>query len=152
MNALTVRALSREDIPFVARVEHAVFSDAWSEAAILSHLEGKGAFATVITEQDTPIGYLLGTRLPASEGFPAEGELYRIAVAPDKRRGGAGARLLSHFLSHLEVCYLEVRKSNTAARALYERAGFLPCGERRAYYKAPVEDACLYRFSRTNED
>jgi ribosomal protein S18 acetylase RimI-like enzyme len=38
---------------------------------------------------------------------------------------------------------LEVRASNTAALALYQRHGFSAVGRRRAYYSAPVEDAVL---------
>jgi [ribosomal protein S18]-alanine N-acetyltransferase len=38
---------------------------------------------------------------------------------------------------------LEVRASNTAALALYQRHGFSAVGSRYAYYSAPVEDAVL---------
>jgi ribosomal-protein-alanine N-acetyltransferase len=38
---------------------------------------------------------------------------------------------------------LEVRASNAAALALYQRQGFLTTGVRRAYYSVPVEDALL---------
>jgi ribosomal-protein-alanine N-acetyltransferase len=38
---------------------------------------------------------------------------------------------------------LEVRASNAAALALYQRHGFSAVGHRRAYYSAPIEDAVL---------
>jgi ribosomal-protein-alanine acetyltransferase len=38
---------------------------------------------------------------------------------------------------------LEVRASNAAALALYQRHGFSAVGYRRAYYSAPIEDAVL---------
>jgi ribosomal-protein-alanine N-acetyltransferase len=38
---------------------------------------------------------------------------------------------------------LEVRASNAAALALYQRYGFSTTGLRRAYYSVPVEDAVL---------
>ncbi len=38
---------------------------------------------------------------------------------------------------------LEVRASNAAALALYQRHGFSAVGHRRAYYSAPSEDAVL---------
>jgi ribosomal-protein-alanine N-acetyltransferase len=38
---------------------------------------------------------------------------------------------------------LEVRISNRAAIALYERAGFVQDGRRRGYYRDPEEDAVL---------
>ena len=38
---------------------------------------------------------------------------------------------------------LEVRRSNTAAKKLYERLGFETVGVRRNYYSTPVEDALV---------
>jgi [ribosomal protein S18]-alanine N-acetyltransferase len=38
---------------------------------------------------------------------------------------------------------LEVRASNAAALALYQRHGFSAVGHRRSYYSAPIEDAVL---------
>ena len=38
---------------------------------------------------------------------------------------------------------LEVRESNTAARQLYEKLGFVEIGGRPDYYRDPVEDALL---------
>ena len=38
---------------------------------------------------------------------------------------------------------LEVRRSNHAARMLYERLGFRARGIRRDYYTDPVEDALI---------
>ncbi len=39
---------------------------------------------------------------------------------------------------------LEVRVSNKAARALYERCGFVSEGRRPGYYSDPKEDAEIY--------
>ena len=39
--------------------------------------------------------------------------------------------------------HLEVRESNTAAIALYEKYGFIRDGLRRGYYEEPKEDALL---------
>ena len=43
---------------------------------------------------------------------------------------------------------LEVRVSNAAARALYERYGFRETGRRTAYYRDPEESAVLYTLQR----
>jgi ribosomal-protein-alanine N-acetyltransferase len=40
--------------------------------------------------------------------------------------------------------FLEVRESNAAARALYEKCGFQISGRRKSYYSDPAEDAVLY--------
>ena len=39
--------------------------------------------------------------------------------------------------------YLEVRASNEAANALYQRYGFRQIGRRRNYYDHPREDAII---------
>jgi ribosomal-protein-alanine N-acetyltransferase len=43
---------------------------------------------------------------------------------------------------HCRVAHLEVRQSNAAARAFYQRLGFRATGVRRNYY-GPNEDALL---------
>jgi ribosomal-protein-alanine acetyltransferase len=86
----------------------------------------------------------------------AEWEIENIAVASSARRRGLGARLLSELLKlarsgGAEVVFLEVRESNLAARALYERSLFKTQGHRGGYYKDPQEDAIIYRLELSSE-
>lgn len=79
-----------------------------------------------------------------------EWELENIVVAPAARRTGLGSRLLRALLdcakqTHSEAVFLEVRESNDAAIALYERLGFQAIGRRKSYYSNPLDDAILYR-------
>jgi ribosomal-protein-alanine N-acetyltransferase len=79
-------------------------------------------------------------------------ELENIVVALNARRKGLGKRLLQHLLStaretNSTAVFLEVRESNTAARTLYEQAGFAQTGRRKSYYTNPPEDAFLYHRS-----
>ncbi len=81
-----------------------------------------------------------------------EWELENIVVNPAVRRRGIGKWLLEALLAaahetNSESVFLEVRESNHAACALYERAGFRPDGRRKSYYSSPPEDALLYRLS-----
>jgi len=48
--------------------------------------------------------------------------------------------------SRVDEVFLEVRESNTSARALYARHGFRPVGQRSAYYRNPKEDAVVLRL------
>jgi ribosomal-protein-alanine N-acetyltransferase len=71
-----------------------------------------------------------------------------LAIAPARRGGGAGTALLREVLREgarlgARRATLEVRRSNEAARRLYERLGFSVAGVRRAYYSSPVEDALV---------
>jgi [ribosomal protein S18]-alanine N-acetyltransferase len=75
-----------------------------------------------------------------------------VAVRPEYRRHGTGARLLRDVLTwartkRVKQAVLEVRAENTAAQRLYQSCGFQAIGRRRRYYKAPVEDAVLMAVS-----
>jgi ribosomal-protein-alanine N-acetyltransferase len=75
-----------------------------------------------------------------------------LAIHPDCRHRGLGAWLLARVLEEAAAlgaphATLEVRRSNTSARRLYERAGFTLAGVRTSYYSNPIEDALI--LSRT---
>lgn len=83
-----------------------------------------------------PSGFLIG-RCVAGEA-----ELLTLAVAPEARRQGLGARLVAAFLAEAlarqsETAFLEVSESNAPAISLYAAKGFAQAGRRRAYYHAP---------------
>ncbi len=81
-----------------------------------------------------------------------EWELENVAVAIDHRRRGLGTRMVSEFLRQARhekarAIFLEVRESNLAACAFYERRGFEMTGRRQNYYACPAEDALVYRLN-----
>ena len=83
-----------------------------------------------------------------------QAELFNICVKPDAQGKGYGKALLVHLIIELSArkateLWLEVRASNTAAIALYEKLGFNCVDVRRNYYinAQGSEDAhimCLY--------
>jgi ribosomal-protein-alanine N-acetyltransferase len=82
-------------------------------------------------------------------GIAGEWEVENVVVDEKFRRQGIGARLMQSLIKNWESSggtslLLEVRESNTAARALYQRHGLHQVGRRRAYYRDPSEDAILY--------
>ena len=85
---------------------------------------------------DEPGAFLLG-RVVADEA-----ELLTLAVAPEARRRGAGARLVRTFLAAAQdrsavSAFLEVAADNEAARALYRQTGWRESGLRKGYYQSP---------------
>src|SRR5689334_20952911 len=75
-----------------------------------------------------------------------EWEIENMAVSGPARRRGLGTCLLGEFLDQVRVegakgVFLEVRESNQAARALYEKWAFVQSGRRKDYYQGPPEDA-----------
>lgn len=146
MRECTIRqAKSESDLVLLRALEEACFSDAWGESEIRSHLCAETSVTLLCLDHGgRAIGYLFGACLPP------EGEVYRIAVLPDVRGGGIGRKIMLSFLDILsyrgaDVCFLEVRESNTAARALYASVGFCPVGLRKNYYKNPTEHALVMK-------
>ncbi len=79
-----------------------------------------------------------------------ESTLENMAVATPWQRQGIGRRLLAAGLLWCRAqaaarVFLEVRESNRAAIALYERAGFSVVGNRPGYYREPLEDGLQMR-------
>lgn len=71
-----------------------------------------------------------------------------IAVDPASRRRGVAIALMRHVMAEAvrdgaRRATLEVRSSNAAAIALYERLGFRVCAVRPRYYTNPNEDALI---------
>ena len=80
-------------------------------------------------------------RLRGASGGADEGYITNIAVRPEYRRQGIAADILGVFENfargnHLAFLTLEVRASNTAARSLYGKLGYLQTGA-RGYYEHP---------------
>lgn len=139
---IRVRDALESDLRFLSETEASVFSDAWSESAVLSHLSSEWSVSIVAEKGDEPLGYLLGSVLAP------ESELFRIAVLPSARRLGVGRRLIDAFFESVrerggETVYLEVRESNLPARTLYGSVGFETVGIRRNYYHRPDENAVI---------
>jgi ribosomal-protein-alanine N-acetyltransferase len=71
-----------------------------------------------------------------------------LAVAPEFRRRGLATVLLQAVIGEAETegavkATLEVRASNAAALALYQRLGFRISARRPGYYTNPQEDALI---------
>ena len=135
--------LDTSDIENIASCEAKHFSDACSGKA-LSSLLAMGAIAVTAYDGDTLCGF--GYLSVA----PGEGELLRIAVNEDHRGCGIGKEILSilHKRARALGCgsvFLEVRESNLNAIGLYESMGYTRIGIRKGFYKAPREDAFLYK-------
>ena len=142
---VVVRDMHVDDLPSVAAIEAASFSDAWAPSAFADLLARKYARLRVATSSDgTILGYCILLR--AAD----EGEIANICTAAAVRGRGVGGGLLDDALAAADASataavYLEVRTSNVAARALYEGRGFSLVGRRKGYYQHPNEDALVLR-------
>ncbi len=135
------RPLVGGDVPRVAAIERAAFSDPWPPQAFTELLAQPHVRAYAVDGDDgTLAGYALAS-VAADQG-----EILNLAVDPRARRRGVG-RLLLHALlemfqrENVVSVFLEVRQSNDAAIGLYRGAGFRPMSTRKRYYRYPTENA-----------
>lgn len=141
----TARRMTAADLPAVVAIETEAFSTPWQLDTFEGLLDRDGLELIVLagggeSAAEDVLGYaVLWCVLD-------QGELANIAVRPELRGRGLGARLLEQVVAvsrrrGVAKLYLEVRDSNDGAIRLYERFGFREVGRRRSYYKEPREDA-----------
>lgn len=142
---IRVRLARAADVPAISAIEQRSFSDPWSGTSFEALL-GNPVILFALAEDAT--GNVLG--YVVSWYAADEAEIANLAVAPEARRRGTGARLLAAATAEARrrscrTMFLEVRQSNAGARALYESRGFEQVGRRPRYYREPVEDALVLR-------
>ena len=138
MKNMLIRNATTEDIPAVAMLEAACFSDPWPEDYIGRRLD------KLLVAEDG--GAFLGYAALAS--VLDEGSLDSIAVTPEHRRQGVADALMAAAEAWgraraLAFITLEVRAGNEPAIALYRKHGYARVGCRTNYYESPREDAIL---------
>ncbi|UZP68306.1 ribosomal protein S18-alanine N-acetyltransferase [Desulfovibrio mangrovi] len=135
--------LGPEHISEVAALEKRCFSMPWQEEQFRLAFEQQIFSIFGLRYKGVLVAYV------AVYHTQYELEILNIATHPDYRRSGLGKRLLGLMLQigvkmGIENSVLEVRRSNSAAIALYESYGYEQCGVRRHYYADTNEDALVY--------
>ncbi|MFL5616607.1 MAG: ribosomal protein S18-alanine N-acetyltransferase [Gemmatimonadaceae bacterium] len=140
------------DIPAIAAIERRAFSDPWSERAFRDVLAHSRMYFACVSEVEA--GYTSARVLGYVVAWFAggQGEIANLAVDDTARGRGLGSTLLDAALEEArrhstDEVFLEVRSSNARARQLYESRGFVEVGRRRRYYRRPVEDAIILRWT-----
>lgn len=148
---IRVRSANREDLGRMLEIAgHSATAARWNEAEYRKFLAAAprpALLALVITEEDRVEGFLVARQVADDEW-----EIDNVAVSGQARRRGLGSHLLGEFLNLARKrrgrnIFLEVRESNHAARALYEKWAFIETGRRKNYYQDPPEDAVVLQFS-----
>lgn len=139
----TISSLTTSDLAAAYAIEQRSHAFPWSEKTLASN-QGDRYF-NLRLDVDGEMAAFAVTQVVVDEAT-----LFNIAVDPAYQRRGLGRALLEHLIAELEAkdvftLWLEVRASNTAARALYESLGFNEATIRRNYYPAKEgrEDAII---------
>lgn len=141
---MKIRSVNLNDLDSMVVIEALGIEDPWTRKQLAESIQNH---RIRIAENETGIvGFLIYSTVLD------ESELLQVIVLPQYRRQGIGKSLMLDFFQELqtqqvEICFLEVRKSNEKAQSLYLKLGFKSIGVRRNYYKTPTgkEDAIIMR-------
>jgi len=153
-----LRPMRIADLVEVSAIEAASFSDPWSPESFRELVQSPHYSCCPVLvlpsenekEPSRPIGYLVLWYLEP------EMHIANVAVHRSYRGQGWGEALIRATL-YLGKQWgavrflLEVRKSNAAARGLYDKFGFRQIAVRKRYYRNPVEDALVLSLERIPE-
>lgn len=139
------------DLPEVLAIERCSFAAPWSQLAFEAEMEKTYASPRVARPQgrgkDRPVVGYVCVWMVADEI-----QIVNLAVHIGYRRRGVGLALLLHactegYSAGARLALLEVARKNTAARALYERMGFVVVQKRRRYYPETRDDALIMELN-----
>lgn len=137
--------MSEDDLDWVSAHERELHAFPWSRGNFVDALSA-GYGCWVVREDDRPLAY--GVVLFVLD----EAHLLNISVIADAQGRGLGSTLMRYLFVRAREngaasFFLEVRPSNKAARALYDREGFVEIGRRKGYYPAAQgrEDAIVMK-------
>lgn len=146
----SLRIFREEDLPRVDAIEGTSFPDPWP-TSFFQYIHGKAPDLFVVAEDGGEIvGYVVGElreiMFSGLSHMSKVGHILNIAVDKAHRKGGLGTLLMREIMRRFGEAKatkvtLEVRESNTTARAFYRGLGFNELGRVRAYY--PDEDAIV---------
>ena len=148
MSWVIERVETAQDVDAVLEVEALSFTNPWTREMYLREMDNpRVSYIYVLrihggADEEVVVGFC--------SFWVVSDELHinNLAIKPDYRGHGMGTALLQHAMDTAarlgaRRATLEVRRSNHAARQIYERLGFEIGGVRRNYYTNPIEDALI---------
>lgn len=145
-----IEPMQLADIPQVIVVEQAAYTMQWPQKAYEYELTGNKVAHYFVLRTTLPIDPA-ESDLVGMAGFwllADEAHISTLAIHPQWQQQGLGEWLLVNIIEEAQtlgavVATLEVRPSNQAALALYQKYNFAQVGRRPHYYNDNNEDALI---------
>lgn len=147
MNVLRLQPLTAPLLPSAVELDQLALGGLWTQDGYRREMDSPNSDLLILTS-----GHAAQPQTIIAMGclwaILEEAHITVLAVRPQYQRQGAGQAILVALLDAarhrgLEWATLEVRPSNHAAIALYQKYGFIEVGRRRHYYADTGEDALI---------
>jgi [ribosomal protein S18]-alanine N-acetyltransferase len=148
VNVLRLQPLTAPLLPSAVELDQLALGGLWTQEGYRREMDSPNSDLLILTPDHSshhpPPLIALGCLWAILE----EAHITVLAVRPQYQRQGVGQAILvalleAAHLRRLEWATLEVRPSNHAAIALYQKYGFSEVGRRRHYYADTGEDALI---------
>jgi ribosomal-protein-alanine N-acetyltransferase len=141
---ISIVPMAEDHLDGVFEVEKSSFSIPWTYESLRDEIKknSNAHYFAAVDGSNKVLGYC------GLWHIVNEGHITNVAVAPEYRRKGIGAKLVQKLigLAHEKKMIgltLEVRVNNAAAQGLYFKHGFKVEGIRKGYYSDTKEDAVI---------
>jgi ribosomal-protein-alanine N-acetyltransferase len=139
----TILNAGEKDLEAILAIENDSFPDPWTLEIFRSGMSLPFSHTWVVKDEGGRVAGYVCFWLVMDEVH-----LLDLAVDNLHRRQGIGEAAVRKVIEwsakqEATMIFLEVRESNHAARALYEKLGFVFFSRRRDYYRKPREDALV---------
>ena len=148
MKSLFVKNATLQEVPEILALDKICFGGIWSEAGYKREIDSPNSFILLLflNRDNNKTTQLIG--LGCLWSIVEEAHITLLGIHPDYHRQGLGQLLLTFLLENavarkLERATLEVKITNFAAIALYQKFGFKIAGRRKNYYPKTKEDAFI---------
>ncbi|MCW2256396.1 ribosomal-protein-alanine N-acetyltransferase [Providencia alcalifaciens] len=146
-----ISALKQSDLATAFLIEKLSHDFPWTERVFYGN-QGERYHNIKLSVNNQVVGFAI------TQCVLDEATLFNIAVHPEFQGRGYGRLLMDHLINDLIdkdilTLWLEVRESNTAALALYDKLGFHQATVRKDYYPAKQgrEDALVLALTLFND-
>jgi ribosomal-protein-alanine N-acetyltransferase len=137
-STVALRAMRREDLHNVARLDQAAFDPMWQlSEALLGHALAQSQVATVALDGQEVVGYHISTSTTVGA------HIARLAVHPRRHRNAIGSALVGDALLRLhrrghDRVSVNTQQSNAPSLALYSKLGFRRTGQDYPVYQVNI--------------
>lgn len=142
---LELRVATENDLQAVLEIERQSYPFPWSLEAFQNELVKPFSNVLVLVDEQQVAGYIVYWLL-----FD-EAHILNVTVSPTHRGAGFGARLVRRVINdamakEMKRVFLEVRTSNAAAIALYQKLGFFTDHVKKSFYEDGEDAYFMVRY------